>query len=146
VFTAFVEETTFRGLVLAILLAGFHSTRGQVRFSVLCSGVLFGLWHLPRDPYWEVNVSQWVYAAFAGVGFAGVVLRTRSIWLIMLAHALLVAMNAIVRGATAEASRIPSLGQIRFSALLSVAMVAPLLFYGLYLIRNVDLGTLRNRQ
>jgi membrane protease YdiL (CAAX protease family) len=127
---AILEETTFRGLVLAILLNRFHDTRAQIRKAVLISGVLFGLWHLPVQPHWETNVAQWVYAALAGVGFAAVLLRTRSIWLGIAAHALLIVSNFIVAAVTVDVP--PSLTQARWGAIVSVAMMLPWLFYGLY--------------
>jgi membrane protease YdiL (CAAX protease family) len=135
---AFVEEIIFRGLVLAILLARFHSTRGEITGSVLGSAILFGLWHPPDDPHWETNVAQWVYAAFAGVGFAGVALRTKSIWLGMAAHALLVIILLVMNGVTVPPSAPSSLSQIRWGAVLSVLIMLPWLFYGLFLIRNLD--------
>lgn len=65
---AFLEETTFRGLALAILICKFHSTRRQIIGSVLLSSLIFGLAHLPNDPNWESFVAQWVSAALTGVG------------------------------------------------------------------------------
>ena len=138
---ALLEETTFRGLVLAILLNRLRQTRAHVRRAVLLSGLLFGLWHLPVQPHWETNLSQWVYAAFAGVGFAAVVLRTRSIWLLIAAHALLIVSNFIVSAVTVDVPA--SLTQVRWGAVMSVLMMLPLLVYGLYLIRDagpLDLG------
>lgn len=147
---AFVEETIFRGLVLAILLNRFHSTQAEIRGAVFGSAILFGLWHPPDDPHWETNVAQWVYAAFAGVGFAGVALRTRSIWLGMAAHALLVIVLLVVSSVTAAPTAPSSMSQIRLGALLSVFLMLPWLFYGIYLIRNLDFSahgsTVRHRR
>jgi membrane protease YdiL (CAAX protease family) len=139
---AFVEETTFRGLVLAILLNRFHRTPAQIRSSVVGSAVLFGLWHLPTAPNWETNVAFWVYEAFAGVGFAGLSLRTRSIWLPMAVHTLLVALLLIVGGVTAATSAPASLSEVRLNAVVSVLIMLPWLLYGLYLIRNLEYGAL----
>lgn len=135
---AFVEEMLFRGLVLAILLSRFHATPGQVRGAVLGSAALFGLWHPPDDPHWEMNVAQWVYAAFGGVGFAGLSLRTRSLWLGMTAHTMLVMWNLIVANVTTAPSGSASLSQVRLDAALSVVIMLPWLCYGLFLIRKLE--------
>jgi membrane protease YdiL (CAAX protease family) len=87
------------------------------------------------NPHWETGVAQLVYPIFAGVGFAGVVLRTRSIWLAMAAHALLIVANVVVAGVTVDTSA-ASPAAIRMSAAVSVLVMVPWLFYGLYLIRD----------
>jgi membrane protease YdiL (CAAX protease family) len=117
------------------MLTRYHSTRAQVIGSVVFSSVLFGLMHLPNDPHWETNVAQWVYAAFVGVGFCAVVLRTGSIWLIMGVHALIIAANAVTNGLLVP--RVPTDSDIRLNALVSTAATLPLLFYGLYLLRDI---------
>jgi membrane protease YdiL (CAAX protease family) len=143
---AFVEETTFRGLVLAILLYRFqrvHVTRDatlQVRNSLLFSGVLFGLWHLPvalTNPHWTTAAAQLIYPVFAGVGYAGVVLRTGSIWLTVAAHALLIVSNVVVAGITIDPGPPANSSLIWISAATSVLLLVPWLFYGLYLTRDI---------
>jgi membrane protease YdiL (CAAX protease family) len=133
---ALFEETTYRGFVLAVILSRYHSTRAQVLGSVLFSSLLFGLMHFPNDPYWETNVSQWVYALLAGVGFCAVVLRTRSIWLVMGVHALIIAANAITAGLVVP--RVPTHWDIRLNAILTTAVTIPLFLYGLYLLRDIS--------
>lgn len=139
-----VEETIFRGLILAMMLHRFHETRAQVLGSVLVSGMLFGLWHLPPNPNipWQQSVANIVYATFMGVGFAAVVIRTRAIWLTMAVHALVVFGNGMVTALVARsggtiAQLIPP-NQAWRSAALSVAVTVPLLLYGLWLLRDRD--------
>jgi len=144
--TALMEETLFRGLVLAVLLNRYHSTRAQVAGCVLFAGILFGAWHAspivalvlgvaPPHFHWETAIAQVVYPVFAGVGLAGVVLRTRSMWLLVGVHALILialACASVLTNADTDANTAPWEGAV-FSVLISL----PLLLYGLYLLRDI---------
>lgn len=142
-----VEETVFRGLILAVLLNRFHATSEEVLKAVLLANMLFGLWHLPPNPDapWQQGVANVIYAFLLGVGFAAASLRTRSIWLVMIVHGLIVLGGALVpmlitQKAGTIAELIPP-DQAWRSALLSIAVTVPLFLYGLWLLR--DIGKLR---
>lgn len=133
---AFFEETTYRGFVLAVMLNRYHSTRAQVIGSILFSSALFSfIVHGPNDPDWETNVAQWLAAFFAGVGFSGVLLRTRSIWLLMTVHALIILAGVWTGGVTIQHAATDS--SVLLNAILSTLATLPLLFYGLYLVRDI---------
>lgn len=133
---AFFEETTYRGFVLAVMLNRYHATRSQIVGSIFFSSVLFSfIVHGPNDPHWETNVAQWLAAFFAGVGFSGVLLRTRSIWLLIAVHALIIAAINVASGLRVPVQ--PSLDELRTSAALSTLATVPLLVYGLYLVRDI---------
>lgn len=138
---ALFEETTYRGLVLAILLNRYHATRGQVIGSVLFGSLLFGLYHLPTNPHWEMNVSQWIYATFLGVGFAAVMLRTRSIWIGVAIHALIIGVsigtNALISGEAVLLGESGVIENVRWRAMASVLVTLPIFVYGLYLLRGI---------
>lgn len=150
--TAIMEETVFRGFILAVLLNRFHSTRAQVVGCVLFAGLLFGAWHGtpivahllgigPPHFHWETAIAQVIYPVFAAVGFAGVLLRTRSIWWLAGIHALMLialACAGVLTNAGPESSGTPWK-----VALLRVVIVLPLLFYGLYLLRDINRLDLR---
>jgi membrane protease YdiL (CAAX protease family) len=136
-----IEETTFRGLVLAVLLNRFHATRGQILGAVLFSSVLFGFWHLPNPNVPAItSVANIVYAMLAGVGFAAVFLRTRSIWLVMAAHALIVFANllsgALLSGNAVTVAETAAPEHAVRNALMSVLATVPLFLYGLWLLRD----------
>lgn len=136
-----IEETTFRGLVLAALLSRFHATRGQILVAVLIQSMLFGFWHLPNPNLPPImSVANIVYAMLAGVGFAAVLLRTRSIWLGMAAHALIVFANlisgALLSGSAVTVAQIAAPEHAVRNALLSVLATVPLFLYGLWLLRD----------
>jgi membrane protease YdiL (CAAX protease family) len=133
---AFFEETTYRGFVLAVMLNRYHSTRAQVIGSIVFSSALFSfIVHGPNDPNWETNVAQWLAAFFAGVGFSGVLLRTRSIWLLMTVHALIILAGVWTGGLTMQQAATDS--SVLLNAILSTLATLPLLFYGLYLVRDI---------
>jgi len=80
----FVEETFFRGLILRAL-----APRGEW-LAAIVSSVCFGLLHtmnmIAGKPPFEAAL-QLVYATAIGLGYAAFVLRTGSIWPLVLAHA-----------------------------------------------------------
>jgi membrane protease YdiL (CAAX protease family) len=136
-----IEETTFRGLVLAVLLNRFHATRKQILGAVFLSSVLFGFWHLPNPNVPAItSVANIVYAMLAGVGFAAVVLRTRSIWLVMAAHALIVFANlisgALLSGNAVTVAETSAPEHAVRNAVFSVIGTLPLFAYGLWLLRD----------
>lgn len=151
-----VEESVFRGLILATLLNRFHKTRVQVIGAVLLDSLLFGLWHLPPNPNapWQVSAANVIYAVLAGVGFCAVVLRTGSIWLMMLVHGLIVLANVLVPVLGAQKmgtiADLITPEQAWRSASLSILACLPLFFYGLWLLRdpkrlNLDFAPARER-
>ena len=68
------------------------------------------------------------------VGFNGPSRWTQA-WLIMGVHALIIAANAVTNGLLVR--RVPTDSDIRLNALVSTAATLPLLFYGLYLLRDI---------
>jgi membrane protease YdiL (CAAX protease family) len=136
-----IEETTFRGLVLASLLNRFHATRGQILGAVLFSSMLFGFWHLPNPNIPPImSAANIGYAMLAGVGFAAVLLRTRSIWLGMAAHTLILLTNllsgALLSGNAVSVAEIAAPEHAVRNALTSVLATVPLCAYGLWLLRD----------
>jgi uncharacterized protein len=136
-----IEEFAFRGLILAVLLARWHAAPGEVRRAVFISSGLFGLWHLPvmvHDPI--IGLGNVLYATMAGVGFAAVVLRTRSIWPILLVHVLIV-FTSVLSGlllsgqSVASGMLVPHEAALRSAVVTNLALV-PLFLYGLWLLRK----------
>lgn len=136
---ALFEETAFRGLILAILLNRFHRTRAEVIGAVFGSSLLFAAFHLPTNPYWQLNAAQWTYAFFSGVGFAAVLLRTRSIWLPIAVHALVyaasVTTNILLTGQTAPLGEVQAIADPGRLALATTLVTLPVFLYGMYLLR-----------
>jgi membrane protease YdiL (CAAX protease family) len=124
----FAEETFFRGLIL-------QSLRPVGVFgAVLGSAVLFGLPHLLNavggiwDPVFTIGDT---FAAFGiGVTFAALVLRTGTIWPVILIHALIDFTALIAQGTLVVQAQ--SFGEIMVTVGVGVVMT----IYGLYLIRD----------
>lgn len=88
--TALGEELGWRGYMVTRLV------RGGVRFPLVTSGIIWGVWHLPLIVFGDYNASghPWLSAAmfmvavtFGGVIFGWLRLAGRSVWPAVLAHA-----------------------------------------------------------
>lgn len=80
--TGFWEEAVFRGALLAFLLRMFDRWKYSYLFSVLVSSFLFALPHVGQ------SVEFSFYRFGLGVMFAMIVLRTESIWIVVILHIL----------------------------------------------------------
>ncbi len=146
-----IEESVFRCLILAILLNRFHRTHAEVIGAVLFSSMLFGLWHITTlwvGVPWQHVLANIVYATLAGVGFCAVVLRTRCVWLIMVAHAGMVCTNllpaVLTRGDVVPAAALIDTPEAAWrSAIISTLVMIPLFLYGLWLLRDIGKLNLR---
>jgi|GEM_PF-1604956 len=74
VLVPFMEEFAFRGVILSAL------RRYGIGFSIVVSGVLFGLAHL--------DASSVVFATIAGLVFGFLYAKTNNLWLTVIVHAL----------------------------------------------------------
>lgn len=123
----FVEEAAFRGLILQALLP-----RGRW-LAVIVSSVLFGLMHLmnglagssPADLLVQLG-----YTIAFGFGWAAVSLRTRSIWPLVIIHAL-IDFGAFVAG---EAFNGPAFEGIMMG--ISVVFILAFVLYGVLRLRS----------
>jgi membrane protease YdiL (CAAX protease family) len=138
------EETVFRGLILATLLNRYHASRGEILKAVMIGAVLFGCWHLPmpnNPDVWQQSAARVVYTFFWGVCWAALVVRTRSIWIGMIVHALILASNLLVStltvGEAVPLSQTVAAAAASRSAAFTVLATVPLLLYGLYLLKDV---------
>src|SRR5690606_13570026 len=90
-FVGFFEEALTRGLVLYLLLVAWRSRPNGVVEAVLVSSVLFGLAHFLNvfaGAAMTATLIQVGYAIGFGVGFAALLLRTNTIWIGIVLHAL----------------------------------------------------------
>jgi membrane protease YdiL (CAAX protease family) len=130
-----VEETIFRGVILyAFLRLWGDSQRGLARTMVV-SSLLFGAIHLVNllagAPVEDV-LSQTIFTTFLGFFLAAVVLYARSIWPAIVVHGLIdVVTHLNVIGK-------PNLDAVSTDLLLWAAIIVPVGFYGLYLLRRVE--------
>lgn len=129
--TGFWEEGLTRGFLLFVLLAAaLRSGRGAIT-AVLGSSAVFGLMHVINvvgaDP--GATASQVLYATFIGIGFAALLLRTNSLWLLVALHFLFNLPSALK----------PEESSSGFNAQ-GVLLALPLALYGLWLLRERRAG------
>lgn len=127
--SGFVEELTFRGLMLTAFLP-----RGGW-YAVIASSIIFGLAHAMNvlggsNPLYVVI--QIVYALAIGFGFGAMALRGRMLWPLMVAHAL----GNFVAFINTDSGQVT--GGTVGPQLYIVSLVYILVFggYGLYLMRR----------
>ena len=137
----FIEEILLRGVVLPFMLRKWGRSKKGIVFAVVFSSVIFGLLHLinlfaGRRTLLSTG-TQIIYGLFFGVFFAACFLRNRSIWPVIITHALFDLMgnlnDILVGGNFGTVHEINLQG-----ALFSIIFTMPLLFYGLFILRKVQ--------
>jgi len=81
------EEVAFRGVILNLQLKKYSN-----RTSIILNGVLFGLFHITNLIFGAglfLTLMQAIYASLAGIAFAYIYVRTKSLLPTILAHYLL---------------------------------------------------------
>lgn len=86
----FVEEMMMRGAVFYILYKAWGSSKKGVYAAVLVQALIFGLAHYSnlRDMSFIDVTFMVVNATLIGIGFAGLMLVTRTIWLPVVLHSI----------------------------------------------------------
>jgi CAAX amino terminal protease family. len=142
--TGFVEELVCRGFVLTVMLDKYGSTKKGCYKAVLLSSLLFGLVHMlnfvtGRGTLIQVG-SQAVYAIFFGVYFAAIFIRCNSLWPVIITHALFDFFGSVQEIAVGAKFDNTMSGNVTWqSALISIALMAPLFIYGLIILRKAPL-------
>ncbi|WP_161936903.1 CPBP family intramembrane glutamic endopeptidase [Pseudoalteromonas sp. H105] len=88
---SFFEELLLRGLCFYILLSAWGATKKGVYLAALCQALIFGLAHLANlyhMPALDV-FAQVIFATLIGIGFAGLVYMTKSLWPGVIVHSLI---------------------------------------------------------
>lgn len=86
--TGFFEEVLMRGLCFFILLKAWGTTQKGVYLAALLQAVIFGVAHLGNlydTPTLDV-IAQVIFATLIGLGFAGLVYLTKSLWPAIIVH------------------------------------------------------------
>ena len=140
--TGFVEELVCRGFVLTVMVDKYgHTKKGTIK-AVFLSSALFGIIHLlnlltGRGTLIQVG-SQVIYAIFFGVFFSAIFIRCNSLWPAIITHALFDFMGSVSEIAVGSTFDNTMSGNVTWqSALISLALMAPLFIYGLFLLRRI---------
>jgi membrane protease YdiL (CAAX protease family) len=123
----FAEEVIVRGIFLRIFLP-----KGRL-YAVLMSSLIFGLMHLGNlliGADLGSTLTQVVYATLIGIAFAGVLSYGRSIWPLIVIHAL-VDFFPMLSGPVADNSQMDIL-----SVLILIAVQIPFAIYGYWMLRR----------
>lgn len=139
-----VEELLFRGIVFNLFAQAWGSTGKGLLHAAVVSSVLFGFGHVvPVILFDEASgslavtqeVLKTIEAAMMGVLFAAVLLRTRNIWVVALAHALadfLPLLSSLIFGGSASGGYVsddPTTGlAVIIVYCLSIALSLPYFF------------------
>ena len=130
----FAEELLFRGMITRMIFVKYRRTSLGVWFSMLVSGVLFGLFHLPNALVVDFS-SALIQAAAAicmGIFLSAVYLRSGSLWTVALLHAFMDFSALLASGVFGAETLTDALGQY------SLANLAASLYYfvlGAFLLR-----------
>lgn len=139
--TGFFEEILCRGVILHLLLRRWGKSRKGIYGAVLWSGILFAAGHingylLGKMDLWSA-AAQIFYAFFIGVCFAACYLRIRSLWVIIVIHALF-DLSGELRELTAGGTVHPFMTSTPANALAGVLLLMPVFLYGLFILRKAE--------
>jgi len=137
-----IEEFLFRGLILPLMLRKWGSTRKGIYIAVLVSSSIFGVAHLlnfiagRRDLL--TTSTQILYGTFFGVFFAALLLRNRSIWPAVFGHFLFDLCGNLMEITEGYVfTRVEPTTTVN-GALITLALLMPLLLIGLFYLRKVE--------
>jgi membrane protease YdiL (CAAX protease family) len=137
----FIEEILFRGLILPLMLRQWGSTRSGVYKAVIISSAIFGLAHLAnlvmgrRDLL--TTTTQITYGIFFGVFFAALMLRNNSIWPAIFGHFLFDLCGNLMEITQGWVFTRKEPTTTVEGALITLAILLPLLLIGLFYLRKV---------
>ena len=128
-----LEEVTFRGAILAMLLRSWRMAPGGVFRAVWLTAAVFGashlIWIAMGRPAPLVGMLV-LDATLAGVFYAALTIRARSVWPAVLLH---LAINAYVG---ARAVSLPEFAETVSGWLVILLSAVPLMMLGLWLVRR----------
>lgn len=86
--TGFFEEVLMRGLCFWVLLNAWGNSRKGVFMAAFSQALIFGLAHLGNLYHMPVVdvIAQVIFATLIGIGFAGIVYLSKSLWPAILVH------------------------------------------------------------
>ncbi|MBI9051083.1 MAG: CPBP family intramembrane metalloprotease [Anaerolineaceae bacterium] len=139
----FIEEILFRGVMLPLMLRKWGATRKGIYWTVIFSSAIFGVIHifnLIMGRYTLLaSITQIIVGTCFGVYFAACFLRNRSIWPVIITHALFDIGANFTK--IAVDSNFGVVHQTTMTnSIISILISLPMLIYGLILLRKVQPG------
>jgi membrane protease YdiL (CAAX protease family) len=138
------EELLVRGVILGMLLLKWGNTKKGIYISVIVSSAIFGSGHIcnliANPSFLVATLSQIVYATSIGIFFAACVLRSKTIWPMIIFHAAFDFAGELqliaVGGGIEVANQITASTNLR-EALISILLCSILAIYGFFILRKV---------
>ncbi|MGL5354518.1 MAG: lysostaphin resistance A-like protein, partial [Clostridium sp.] len=97
--TGFFEEILVRGVVLKLFLNKYGKNKKGIYLSVIISSLIFGAAHFDRYITGQsdlmTTLNTIIIAIFLGVSLGAVFLRTKSLWVTIIIHALIDIVGAV---------------------------------------------------
>ena len=143
----FAEEYMMRGFMQSFLLKHFGTTKRGIYFSVIGTGILFGVLHLVKfDKGLYGEISQVLYATFIGTMFGALLLRTNKLWPLVALHALIDFINNFGKIEREEINLSTNYSITSLEdASLTILVVLPCFIYGLILLRKVTVEDIQRK-
>lgn len=148
----FAEEISFRGLMLPLFIQTQKEKKYGIHLSVLFTALLFGALHyvnLVKEPdnFWGIT-SQVFFATSIGVFLGGLFLRTGSIIIVSVFHALINfsfgtsdLKEKVVTQVAEESSK-----EVNWNVIIPTSIVFTLIFIsGIYMINRVDKEAIKSK-
>lgn len=151
-FIGLAEELLVRGLILGVLLLKWGNSKKGICSCVVVSSMIFGIAHIGNfivNPSILVaTLSQLVYATFIGIFFAACVLRSNTIWPVIIFHATLDFFGQIqqitVGGGIEAANKVTASITLQ-QALLPIVMYFMLAVYAFFILRKVTPADIQSK-
>lgn len=143
----FAEEYMMRGFMQSFLLKHFGATKRGIYFSVIGTGILFGVLHLVKfDKGLYGEISQILYATFIGTMFGAILLRTNKIWPLVVLHALIDFINNFDKLQREEVNLTVNYSTTSLQDAIVISLVVlPYFIYGLLLLRKVKVEDIQEK-
>ncbi len=132
----FCEELSIRGVLLPLLIKHGGGTKKSITKAIFISSIIFGLLHLikfNKGLYGEI--SQVFFATFIGVLFGALLIATRSIFPLIIIHALIDFAAKIDGIGIPFKKNITSETEIT-GAIFLIIITLPCLLFGMYIIKK----------
>ncbi|MEX0300761.1 MAG: lysostaphin resistance A-like protein [Kordiimonas sp.] len=132
------EEILLRGVCFYILCRAWRDYNNGLIKAALVQALIFGLFHifnLATTPAVDV-IAQVIYATLLGIGFAGIVSYTRSIWLAVILHTFINAAGNLDKYFQADYVR-PSTDPASYAAAITLIFIIVVL-PNLYLLKKIQ--------
>ena len=151
-FIGLSEELLVRGVLLSVLIIKWGNTKKGIYLSVIVSSLIFGTAHIGNiignNGFVVATLAQVVFATLIGIFFAACVLRSQSIWPVIIIHAAIDFVSQLQQ--IAVGGGVEAAGQVTVSisimqAFQPVIIYAMLAGYGFFILKKVTPATVKPR-